>query len=72
MAILSRNWKRIALSALAGLALALLYLAVATPIYSATSTVLIDPRSRKIVSDDVVQGGLGSDLVLVESQVPII
>ncbi len=71
-AILSRNWKSIAAATLSALALALIYLAIATPIYSATATVLIDPRSRKIVSDDVVQGGVGSDTVLVESQVPII
>ena len=71
-AILSRNWKSIAAATLGGLATALVYLAIATPIYSATATVLIDPRSRKIVSDDVVQGGVGSDLTLVESQVPII
>jgi polysaccharide biosynthesis transport protein len=72
MAILSRNARSILLSTLAGLGLAILYLTMATPIYESTVTVLIDPRSRKIVSDEVVQGGLGSDLVLVESQVPII
>ncbi len=72
MAILSRNARSIAVSTLAALCLALLYLTLATPIYSSTATVLIDPRFRKIVSDEVVQGGLGSDLVLVESQVPII
>lgn len=72
MAILARNWKLIFLATMSGLALALMYLAVATPIYTATATALMDPRSRKIVSDDVVQGGVGSDLILVESQVPII
>lgn len=72
LTILSRNSRSIALATLAGLGLALFYLAIATPIYSSTATVLIDPRFRKLVSDDVVQGGLGSDLVLVESQVPII
>ena len=72
MDILRRNARSILLGTLAGLSLGILYLALATPVYTATTTVLIDPRSRKIVSDEVVQGGLGSDLVLVESQVPII
>ena len=72
MDILRRNARSILLATLGGLSLGLLYLLLATPIYTATTTVLIDPRSRKMVNDEVVQGGLGSDLVLVESQVPII
>ncbi len=70
--IIQRNLRRIALATLGTLAVAVAYLAVATPVYTATATVLIDPRPRKTVSEEVVLGGLGSDLALVESQVPVI
>lgn len=72
MSILSRNAARIALIAVAFLGLALTYLATAKPIYSATTSIFIDPRSRKLLPDELVQSNLGSDLVLVESQLAII
>lgn len=72
MSILSRNAARIALIAAAFLGLALTYLATAKPIYSATTSIFIDPRSRKLLPDELVQSNLGSDLVLVESQLAII
>ena len=72
LGILARNiWKVIA-STLAALTLALTYLAFATPLYTATASLFVDPRTRKIVSEEVVQGGFGSDLALVESQVSIL
>ncbi len=70
--ILARYLPSIGLATLAALSLALLYLASATPVFTASTTLFIDPRSRKIVSEEVVQGGLGSDFALVESQVNII
>ncbi|MGL4397362.1 MAG: GumC family protein [Hyphomicrobium sp.] len=72
IAILRRNLWKIVLSTLAGLTLALAYLALATPLYTATASLFVDPRTRKVVSEEVVQGGFGSDLALVESQVSII
>ncbi len=54
------------------LVLSIVYILVATPVYSSSATLFIDPRTRKIVSEEVVQGGLGTDLALVESQVSII
>ncbi|MGQ0672239.1 MAG: GumC family protein [Hyphomicrobium sp.] len=71
-AILARYLPSIAMAGATGLGLALLYLASSTPIYTASTTLFIDPRNRKIVSEEVVQGGLGSDFALVESQVNII
>lgn len=62
----------ILLLTLAGLALSAFILASTPQMYTATGAVFIDPRSRKIVSDEVVQGGLGTDVSLVESQVAII
>ncbi len=70
--ILRRNAAKIAAATLASLLLALLYLAIASPQYTATASLFVDPRTRKVVSEEVVQGGFGSDLALIESQVSII
>ncbi len=70
--ILRRRLSSILAITAVALALSILYLAVATPIYSSSATLFIDPRTRKIVSEEVIQGGLGTDLALVESQVSII
>jgi polysaccharide biosynthesis transport protein len=70
--ILRRNLWKIVLATLASLALALTYLATTAPVYSATASLFVDPRIRKVVSEEVVQGGFGSDLALVESQVSIL
>jgi polysaccharide biosynthesis transport protein len=48
------------------------YIAAAKPEYTASSAIFIDPRSRRIVNEDVQQGGFGVDTSLFESQVSII
>jgi polysaccharide biosynthesis transport protein len=48
------------------------YIASAKPEYTASSAIFIDPRSRRIVNEDVQQGGFGVDTSLFESQVSII
>lgn len=70
--ILRRNLWKIILSTLAGIILALTYLAVANPSYTATASLFVDPRNRKTVLEETVPGGVSSDLALVESQVSII
>lgn len=70
--ILRRNLWRIVLATLAGVILSLAYLSVAKPMYTATASLFVDPRARKIVSEEIVQGGVASDLALVESQVSIL
>ena len=70
--ILRRNLWKILLAGLTSLGLALTYLAFATPLYTTTASLFVDPRTRKVVSEEVVQGGFGSDLALVESQVSIV
>ncbi len=72
ISILARYKWPILLLTLVGLGLSALLLSATPQMYSATGAVFIDPRSRKIVTDDVVQGGLGADASLVESQVAII
>jgi succinoglycan biosynthesis transport protein ExoP len=70
--VLKRNFWKIALATLASLLLAVTYLALAKPLYTTTASLFVDPRTRKVVSEEVVQGGFGSDLALIESQVSII
>lgn len=70
--LLRRDLGRILLSVVAGLLLALVYLAVATPTYTASTSIFVDPRYRKMVGDDVVQGGVGVDLALIETQLSIL
>ena len=72
LAILARyKWSLLA-APLAGLALAMMVLSTLQPVYTASGAVFVDPRSRKIVTDEIIQGGFGSDASLVESQVSII
>lgn len=70
--ILSRNVLPILLTLLVALGLALAFLSSTEPTYTSSATVLVDPRQRRIVTEEITQGGLTSDLALVESQVPII
>ena len=72
LSVLRAHILKIILASAAGLGLALWYLAVATPSYTAIASLFVDPRTRKIVSEEIVQGGFGSDLALVESQVSIL
>lgn len=64
------NKQRLLLATLVGLLLGLTYLWLATPKYTATASLFVDPRARKI--DEAVPGGIGSDTTLLESQVAII
>jgi polysaccharide biosynthesis transport protein len=70
--IIGRNALPILLVLLTALGLAVAFLATTEPTYSTSATVLVDPRSPRIVTEEITQGGLTSDLALVESQVPII
>lgn len=70
--ILARHIRSIIAMTAAATALAMAYLAVTPPTYTAAMSLLIDPRPKKIVSEDSGQSGLGTDLALLESQVSII
>lgn len=72
IATLRRHFLAILLTTLALTALALLYLMLATPLYTAATSLIIDPRYRKVVSEEVVQGGVAGDQALMESQVSLI
>lgn len=70
--ILKRHLLKILILGLAALLAGLAYLSLTPASYSATTTILVDPRSQKIVTEEITQGGLTSDLALVESQVSIL
>lgn len=63
----------IVVTALFGLA-ALLYVIVVPPLYTATAQILVDPRDRQVVTNDVNPSALGPDggVTQVESQVRVI
>ncbi|HEV7247012.1 MAG TPA: GumC family protein [Shinella sp.] len=56
----------------AALALALLYLAVTKPTYTATASLLIDPRDARSTRFETVLPGIGADSAAVASQVFVI
>ncbi len=62
----------IALLTLLTTSLGVAYIATAKPEYTASSAIFVDPRARRIVNEDVQQGGYGVDTSLFESQVSII
>ncbi len=70
--VVLKRWPSILALTLTGVTLAGLYLLTTPPTYTASTTLLIDPRPKKIVSEDTSQAGVGTDLALLESQVAII
>lgn len=58
------------------LSLALVYLFLATPLYTASTEILIDPRKKHTIENEVVPSGLGTtagdNFALVDSQVKVI
>ncbi len=74
--ILRRRIKLIAVTTLAVLALAVTYLLLATPQYTAFTEILIDPRKKNTVENEVIPSGLGTtasiNFALVDSQVGVI
>lgn len=67
-----RRWGVIARFVAAGLALAALYLVLATPRYSATASLLLDAPQPKILNVESVLLGRESDQYFVESQLEIL
>src|SRR5206468_8467217 len=71
--ILRRRYKMVVLPAATLLALALTYLAFATTLYTATSTVLVDPRRANVVeTNQSVLSNFGTDDATIESQTLLI
>ena len=71
--ILRRRYKLVALPAVVLVGLALAYLSFATTLYTATSTVLVDPRRANVVeTNQSVLSNFGTDDATIESQTLLI
>ena len=71
--ILRRRYRLLALPAVVLVALALAYLSFATTLYTATSTVLVDPRRANVVeANQSVLSNFGTDDATIESQTLLI
>ncbi|MCA6115824.1 AAA family ATPase [Bradyrhizobium sp. WSM 1738] len=71
--ILRRRYKLVALPAVVLLGLAITYLLLATTLYTATSTVLVDPRRANVVeTNQSVLSNFGTDDATIESQTLLI
>jgi len=77
VAALGNRWRLILLCMLVASSVGVGYLWFTAPTYESNAEILLDPRERKLVDNDVVAGGLGSssqgaDASQVESQVEIL
>jgi capsular exopolysaccharide synthesis family protein len=70
--ILRRNFGFIATVVGAFLALAVVYLTMATPIYTATGELIFDLREPKVVSNNPILQSLGADQYVIDSQVEVV
>lgn len=69
--IFRRKWLILGTAAVV-VALTFAVLAMIGPRYQATARILIDPRDVRVIENELVQGGFGDNLLLVESQVEVI
>ncbi len=71
--ILRRRWKAMAIIPIVLVALALAYVLTATTLYTATATVLVDPRRANVVeTNQAVLSNFGTDDATIESQALLI
>src|SRR5882724_11433788 len=71
--ILRRRWKMAAVAPLSLGLLALIYVLAATTLYTATSTVLVDPRrANAIESNQATMSNFGTDDATIESETLLI
>lgn len=70
--ILGQRWLTVLTSTILVLLLTLAYLAVAKPSYTATASVMIDPRDPRATNLNNVLPGIGSDSAAIASQVFVI
>ncbi len=69
--IFQRRWKMIAGIVGIGLGLTLAYLLLTTPLYTATTEILLDLRKNQIVDTEAVLTGLGSDAAAFASELKL-
>lgn len=66
----SANWKKIALTIVLALLLGQTYIWLATPMYTSTASLFVDPHARNV--DEIGQARIGQDATFLESQVAIL
>lgn len=69
---LARRWRLILATALGCVILAAIVCVTVTPVYTATSQVLLDPRKQNVFGTDTVSQDAVLDSSIVDSQIPII
>lgn len=69
--IFQRRWKLIAGIVAVGLGITLTYLLLATPLYTATTEILLDLRKDQIVDTEAILSGLGSDAGAFASEIKL-
>ncbi len=70
--VLRRRWKIVLAPTLILGALALGYVMITPKLYTASTLLLLDPRDQRVLQNDVLPTGAGSDAALVESQVRLV
>jgi succinoglycan biosynthesis transport protein ExoP len=70
--ILRYRIRVLVLSAIAGLCIAIAYLMLATPLYTAATQIYIDTKEKKAIDIGEVVPGLGSETAAIDSEVEII
>lgn len=72
--ILRRRSRIIAVTSITVVVLAIIFVSVVGPVYTATSTVLIDPRRTNVIdtNNQAVSSSFGSDDAVTESQALLI
>jgi uncharacterized protein involved in exopolysaccharide biosynthesis/Mrp family chromosome partitioning ATPase len=71
--VLKRRGRQIAVTTLAGLVLAVVYLLTTSPTYTSSSVLYINPSPNRVVNENApAPSSTGADLAIVDSQVSII
>jgi exopolysaccharide transport family protein len=70
--VVRMRWKLLAATVAAVVALALAFIALTTPLYSATAIVMLDQQKNSVESADAILSGLGSDQATIQNQVQIL
>lgn len=69
---LKRRWKLILGAMCGAVVLAVIFCMLVTPIYTATSQILLDPRKQHVFGQEAVTPDAALDSSIVDSQIPII
>ena len=72
LAFLQRRFSVLSAITLLGTALAIIHVLQQTPLYSATTTLLVDARQTRIIESEEVLSGIGLDTWAIESELELI